>query len=214
MTAKACLKECMFLVSIQICPINVHIWLVCVGSSGSCCSVALWNLHKVFHFSVCSPSLSLSLSLSLVPVLVSNHLNFHTCAVFLSFLIFYWARERERERERERKGERSVSGVDVGCRDIPELALDSVKQCTHFCFCCRLQRFRVCVACTDILPSCDMLCTQENSTFRTADCKASNVEPQRECTMGPARWLCLAAFYAWTTMVLNHFLSTRCASKH
>ena len=76
-----------------------------------------------------------------------------------------------------------------------------------------LQRFRVCVACPGILPSCDMLCTQENSTFRTADCKASNVEPQRECTMGPARWLCLAAFYAWTTMVLNHFLSTRCASK-
>ena len=64
MTAKACLKECMFLVSIEICPINVHIWLVCVGSSGSCCSVALWNLHKVFHFSVCSLSLSLSLSLS------------------------------------------------------------------------------------------------------------------------------------------------------
>ena len=59
-----------------------------------------------------------------------------------------------------------------------------------------LQHFRLCVACPDIVPSCDMLCTQEESTFRTADCKACNGEPQRECAMTLQDDS--AAFDAWT----------------
>ena len=51
-------------------------------------------------------SLSLSLPLSLSLLLVSNHLNFHTCAVFFSLFFNLMLREGARER--------SVTGVDVG----------------------------------------------------------------------------------------------------